>query len=253
MNQHGDEANQQKTSSAERSQQTVLDNVVNSTTVATSVVVMILLVVGIAVDELNFGKIEPNDPFGIAQEFTCGWNAVHDDTYDDGRIYYIDACDADSDDMSCDVQFIGEVWLAFGILGICAQALVLLLMCLTVHPIHGKERLLRLAALVVACAFVLIQWTVWYAKGCGNYNDDLDLVVLDGSDIGIEKLTFKLGPSMILVVTAWSLGVVATLLQLSNVIRANTLSVQQRSSGPTKTTAGQSTDLEKGDGASIRS
>lgn len=252
MNQLGDEANQ-TSSSAERSQQTVLDNVVNSTTVATSVVVMILLVVGIAVDELNFGKIEPNDPFGIAQEFTCGWNAVHDDKYEggNGRIYYIDACDADSDDLSCDVQSIGEVWLAFGILGICAQALVLLLMCLTVHPIHGKELFLRLAALVIsliACAFVLIQWTVWYAKGCGNYSGDLDLLVLDGSDIGIEKLTFKMGPSMILVVTAWSLGVVATLLQL-----ANTLSVQQRSSGPTKSTAGQGTDLERGDEGSIRS
>merc|ERR1712173_394086 len=89
----------------------------------------------------------------------------------------------------------------------------------------AKEAILRVVALGLVCLLVLIQWSVWQAKGCADYN-------------GAPS---DMGPSMIVVIIAWILSLIATALQV-----ANTMSILRVSS-----VKQPSADVE--DGVSIRS
>jgi len=211
------------------------------TVMGTSFVVFILLIVGIAVDKLNTGDQKTyywDDQRGITiyvkRDFECKWkesgskveggNGWHWTTYDK-------ACDNDDSGKACDVETAGQVWLAFGILGIVTQAAVLgsmiaLVVVFTSDKFTTMEAMFRLAALGIACAFVVIQWSVWKAKGCSDVSNDYDM-----------------GVSMILVIIAWALNVVATGLQAVNTVAI----MRDNSSGSPDKQA----DLE--DGANIRS
>jgi len=195
----------------------------------TSFVVLILLIVGLALDELNTSTGYVFDTSGdrAKVDIVCKWKEAGSD---DVKMSYKDQCKLGGDDSAgCKVETIGEVWMAFGILGVLAQASAVLSMFLVLLPsieiTVSREAILRLAALGVACAFVLIQWSVWQAKGCHDYDNDWDL-----------------GPSMIVVIIAWVLSVLATALQL-----INTMSILRGSSN----SAERAADLENG--ASIRS
>merc|ERR1711879_785449 len=72
---------------------------------------------------------------------------------------YKKSCDNGVED-TCDVETIGEVWLAFGILGIFAQTAAIASMTLVLltsdESIISKEAILRVAALGIVCLLVVI-------------------------------------------------------------------------------------------------
>jgi len=191
-------------------------SVLDITVKGTSFVVFVLLIVGIAIDKLN-----TYSEYGVDSE--CTWDEIGEKGFvSDDWIW----AKYDNDDL----ETAGKVWLAFGILGIVAQAVAIGSMIvsevvLTSNEATINEAIFRLGALVIACAFVVIQWSVWKAKGCSDGNDNYDM-----------------GVSMILVIIAWALNVVATGLQA-----VNTMAIMPDSSG----SPAKQADLE--DGANIRS
>lgn len=189
-----------------------------------SFLVLILLIVALGVDKLNTASAGD-------VELTCRWKeleATNTKLDKSESQSYKKSCDNGVED-TCDVETIGEVWLAFGILGIFAQTAAIASMTLVLltsdESIISKEAILRVAALGIVCLLVLIQFAVWQAKGCGHY----------------DETDWDMGPSMIVVILAWILSLIATALQV-----ANTMSILRRPS-----VKQASTDVE--DGASIRS
>jgi len=218
MERQGDHVTQKQTP-LKRNHWTPLEIAVKSV----SILVLILLIVALGVDKLNTasaGNIE----------LACRWKEFGSD--DLQWISYKNQCNV-ADDGACDVETIGEVWLAFGLLGLFAQtaavASMFLVLLTSDASLIAKEAILRVVALGIVCLFVLIQWSVWQAKGCADYN---------GSDAD----GWDMGPSMIVVIIAWILSLIATALQV-----ANTMSILRVSSVKTA-----SADVEDG-GASIRS
>lgn len=223
-------------------------SILDITVKGTSFVVLVLLIVGIAVDKLNTGSQTgqiwwDGEIFYGTIDAECKWKEsgmkVHGSS-DWVWITYEDACDGGihdgekilPDEDACSTQHAGQVWLAFGILGIVAQAVAIgsMIASVVVHTsdksIIAKEAILRLAALGVACAFVLIQWSVWKAKGCSDNTSDFDM-----------------GVSMVLIIIAWALNVVATGMQAVNTLQV----LHDTSSG----SPAKQADLE--DGSNIRS
>jgi len=206
----------------------------------TSSIVMVLLIAGLALDKLNTGTLKYTDENGIYREVDgeCAWKESGSDK--NGWNSYTDQCKFFGvDSPGCTFETVGEVWLAFGILGIVAQAAALLSMLvvsLSSELSDTKIRAetgLRLSAMASACVFVLIQWTVWQAKGCGDHEEHTDR----------GSIEWDLGPSMILVVVAWTLSIIATALQ-----SVSTVSILRGSSNDVSS---QGVDLENG--ANIRS
>lgn len=206
----------------------------------TSSIVMVLLIAGLALDKLNTGTLKYIDNNGIWRKVDgeCAWKESGSD--DNGWTSYADQCKLlGIDSPGCTFETVGEVWLAFGILGIVAQAAALL--SILVVSLKSEvsdttiraETVLRLSAMASACVFVLIQWTVWQAKGCGDHEEH----TASGS------IEWDLGPSMILVVVAWTLSIIATALQ-----SVNTVCILRSSSNGVSS---QGVDLENG--ANIRS
>merc|ERR1719336_544390 len=187
---------------------------------STSFVVLILLIVALGVDKLNTVSVGH-------VELACRWKDTGSD--DSEWQDYKDLCDLGADD-ACDIETIGEVWLAFGLLSLFALTTAVvssfLVLLASNESIITKEAILRVVALGSACLFMLIQWSVWQAKGCAHYD---------------KEDSWDLGPSMIVVILAWILSLIATALQV-----ANTMSILRVSS-----VKQARTDVE--DGTSIRS
>jgi len=211
----------QKQTPLERNHWTPIEIAVKSI----SLLVLILLIVALGVDKLS--TVSSGDA-----ELACRWKELWgDDPHQTVSESWKKGCDSGSD-KACEVETSGEVWLAFGILGIFAQTAAVVSMTLVLltsdESIISKEAILRVAALGIVCLLVLIQWAVWQAKGCAH-------------NIELKNDSWDMGPSMIVVILAWILSLIATALQV-----ANTMSILRVSSAKQA-----SADVE--DGASIRS
>jgi len=202
MERQGGNTSQATTTAAKHNHWSTMEIAIKSI----SSLVLILLIVALGVDKLNTGTVKGFDQNGnfVKADVECKWKETGSD---DNLKSYKDLCDAGLDD-ACDLESPGEVWVAFGILAIFAQTAAVASMFLVLLKADlatiSKEALMRAVALGVACLCVLIQWSVWQAKGCTQHEgDELE----DG---------WNLGPSMIVAIIAWILSLVATALQAAN-------------------------------------